>query len=161
PFIPDTTATVIVGSPSNSAATLLATGGTPQTAQVNTPFGLPLAVTALDATSSPVSGVTVTFTSPAAGPGATFAGGVQPAVTDSSGVARSATLTANGLPGTYQVTAAAPGVATPAAFTLTNIGSVAGTITVPGGVTVSPGQSLPFPVSVSPAAPPSGLTITL
>ena len=99
PFIPDTTATVIVGASGTGAASITATGGTPQTAQVNTPFGLPLSAIVRDSASNPVSGVTVTFTPSGSGPGVTFAGGVNTAVTDASGVARSRTLTANAHPG--------------------------------------------------------------
>ena len=161
PFIPDTTATVIVGSSATLPASLTATGGTPQTAQVNTPFGLPLSVTAIDAASNPVSGVTVTFTAPGSGPGVTFAGGVNTAVTDLSGVARSQTLTANGVPGTYQVTASAAGVAMPAAFTLVNVGAASGTISLPGSLTVGPNQSLPFPVTLTTPAPPNGVVVAL
>jgi hypothetical protein len=55
-------------------------------------------------------------------------------VTNSSGVATAPTLTANGTTGSYTVTASAPGVATPASFTLTNtamsVGSLSG---VPAG----------------------------
>ncbi|HJZ98084.1 MAG TPA: hypothetical protein VKE70_16355, partial [Candidatus Solibacter sp.] len=96
PYIPDVVANVTVGSPPAGPVSLVATAGTPQTAQVNTPFGLPLSVTALDAAALPVSGVTVTFVGPGSGPGLTFAGGVNTAVTDASGVARSSTVTANG-----------------------------------------------------------------
>lgn len=161
PFIPDTTATVTVGTPAAGPASLRATGGTPQTAQINTPFGLPLSVTALDAASNPVSGVTVTFTTPGGGPGAVFAGGVSTATTDASGVARSQTLTANGIPGTYQVTASAAGVAVPAAFTLTNAAAPSGAISLPSNLTVSPNQSLPLAVTLTAPAPQSGLTVTL
>ncbi len=161
PFIPDTTATVIVGTPVAGPASLTATGGTPQTAQVNTPFGLPLSVKVLDSASNPVSGVTVTFTAPGSGPGVTFAGGVNAAMSDVSGVARSQTLTANGLPGTYQVTASAAGVAIPAAFTLNNVGAPSGTISLPGDLTVGPNQSLPLAVTLTVPAPPNGLIVTL
>ena len=41
-------------------------------------------------------------------------------MTNSSGVATAPALTANGTTGSYTVTAAAPGVATPASFSLTN-----------------------------------------
>src|SRR6185503_17177213 len=47
PFIPHSTVTVIVPS-TTGAASIAATGGTPQTAQVNTPFGLPLRATVKD-----------------------------------------------------------------------------------------------------------------
>lgn len=161
PFIPDVTATVIVGAPSTGPASLTATGGTPQTAQVNAPFGLPLSVTARDAGFNPVSGVLVSFSAPGSGPGATFSGGISTALTDASGVARSQTLTANGLPGTYQVTASAAGVSIPAAFTLTNVAAASGAIILPDNVTVGPTQSQPFPVSLMVPAPAGGVTVNL
>jgi hypothetical protein len=160
PYIPDVVANVTVGSPPAVPVSLVATAGTPQTAQVNTPFGLPLSVTALDAAALPVSGVTVTFVGPGSGPGLTFAGGVNTAVTDASGVARSSTVTANGLAGTYQVAATATGVAAPAIFTLTNATGPSGAITLPANLTVGPGQSLPFPASLTVPAPPGGVNVS-
>lgn len=161
PFIPDVTATVIVGTPTTGPASLTATGGTPQTAQVNTPFGLPLSVTARDAAFNPVSGVLVSFVAPGSGPGAAFAGGINTALTDASGVARSQTVTANGLPGTYQVTASAAGVSIPAVFTLTNMAAASGAILLPSNVTVGPNQSQPFPVTLTVPAPAGGITVNL
>jgi hypothetical protein len=160
PFIPDAIATITVGSSSGGVSTLVASGGTPQTAQINTPFGLPLSVTALDAGNHPVPGVTVTFLAPTSGPSATFAGGATTAITDASGVARSQTLTANGLAGTYQVAATAAGVATPTVFTLTNQQTSSGTLNLSGPATISPSQSLPFPVNLSTPAPASGVTVS-
>jgi hypothetical protein len=103
------------------AATVTATSGTPQSATVSTAFGAPLVVTVLDSGSNPVSGVTVTFTAPSSGASGTFAGGVNTATTNSSGVATSAVFTANATAGgPYTVTASVSGVATPANFLLTN-----------------------------------------
>jgi hypothetical protein len=103
------------------AATITATGGTPQSTAVNTAFPNPLVATVVDAYSNPVSGVTVTFTAPpTTGASGTFAGGVNTATTNTSGVATSAIFTANATPGAYTVTAAASGVTTPASFSLAN-----------------------------------------
>ena len=161
PFIPDATATVIVGVSGTGAASITATGGTSQTAQVNTPFGLPLSAIVRDSTSNPVSGVTVTFTPSGSAPGVTFTGGVNTAVTDASGLARSQTLTANALAGTYQVTASAAGVANPAVFTLTNVAGASGTISLSGNLTVGPNQSLPSPVNLTVPAPLNGVVVAL
>jgi hypothetical protein len=161
PFIPDATTTVIVGNPGPTAASITVSGGSPQTAQVSTPFGLPLSAIVRDSSSNPVSGVTVTFAAPGSGPGATFAGGVTTAITDASGVARSQTLTANGLAGTYTVTASAAGVATPAVFTLTNLADSSGTISLPGNVTAGPSQTLSLPVNLTVPAPAGGVTVSL
>ncbi len=95
------------------------TGGTPQSATVNAAFAVPLAATVM-ANGSPVSGATVTFEVPAAGPSGTFAGGVNTATTDVNGVATSAPFTANGSVGTYTVTATVASGAEPANFILTN-----------------------------------------
>ena len=67
-----------------------------------------------DANGNPVSGVTVTFTPPTGGANAsgTFAGGNNTAVTTTSGLATSATFTANNHAGTYNVAAAASGTNT-------------------------------------------------
>ncbi|MGB0000458.1 MAG: hypothetical protein WBQ04_10100, partial [Candidatus Acidiferrales bacterium] len=65
--------------------------------------------------------VVVTFTPPATGASATFAGGVNTATTNASGVATSAAVTANGTAGgPYTVMAMVTGVATAANFSLTN-----------------------------------------
>jgi hypothetical protein len=95
------------------------TGGTPQSATVNAGFAEPLAATVM-ANGSPVSGVTVTFEVPATGASGTFAGGVNTATTNASGVAKSRPFTANGSVGTYTVTATVASGAEPANFVLTN-----------------------------------------
>jgi len=160
PFIPDTTATVVVGAGSTTPVSLRAVSGTPQSAQVGSPFGIALSVLALDSSANPVSGVTVTFTGPSGGAGITFGSGTT-AVTDSSGIARLQGATANGLPGTYQVLAAATGVPTSATFSLTNILATPSTISLPTNVTVGPNQSVAYPIVLSAPAPAGGIQITL
>ena len=120
------TATVGALAPANFSLTntagpmIAATGGTPQTVQVNQPFAMQLQATVTQGGVG-VSGVTVTFTAPAqTGASGTFAGGVNTATTNASGVATSAVFTANGIAGTYAVTATAPGVSGTADFSLTN-----------------------------------------
>jgi hypothetical protein len=161
PFIPDVTAAVTVGSPVAAPASLTVVGGNLQSAQVSTPFGLPLSVMALDSSSNPVSGVLISFSPPFTGPGGAFLSGLNTAVTDATGVARSQTFTANGAAGTYQVMATAAAVAAPATFTLTNTAAASGTIALPAGVAVSPHQSVPFPIALTAAAPPGGVNVTL
>ena len=120
----------------SGAATISATAGTAQSAGINTAFGTALQATVLDAGSNPVAGVTVTFTAPAGGATAKFGGSATAtATTNGSGVATAPTLTANGTVGSYSVTAAAPGVATPASFNLTNVAMTAGSLS--GSVTTS------------------------
>jgi hypothetical protein len=115
-----------VGVPS----TITATAGTPQSAMVNTAFGAPLQVTVVDTNNNPLSGVTVTFIAPGTGASATFGGSSGAvATTNTSGVAISPALTANGVGGSYKVTATLAGAATPAVFSLTNLiggGSLSG-----------------------------------
>src|SRR5208283_4070749 len=99
---------------------ITATSGTPQSAPVNAAFGAPLVATVVDGNQNPVSGATVTFEVPATGASGTFAGGVNTATTNASGVAISAAFTANGSVGTYTVTATVASGAEPANFVLTN-----------------------------------------
>ena len=108
--------TNVAGAP----ASVTATGGTPQTAAINTAFANPLEATVDDSFGNPVAGVTVTFTAPASGASGTFAGGVNTATTNSVGVATSAVFTANGTTGSYVVTGKAGTVTTSPGFQLTN-----------------------------------------
>lgn len=160
PFIPDTTATVVVGSGGGAPASIAAVLGSSQSTQVNAPFGLPLSALVLDGASNPVAGVAVAFTGPISGPGATFTSGNN-AVTDSSGVARLQGVSANALSGTYQVFAAVAGLAAPAPFSLTNLSAPVQSISLPSGLTIGTNQSLPYPVGLTAPAPASGLIMTL
>src|SRR5205085_2330778 len=99
-------------------ATVAATSGGGQSTTVNTAFTSPLVATVTDASGNPVPGVVVTFAAPSTGAGVTFTGG-NTATTNAAGQA-SKSVTANGSAGSYTVTAAAPGVATLASFSLTN-----------------------------------------
>jgi hypothetical protein len=128
-------------------ASITATSGTPQSATLNTAFGSPLVATVRDSGNSPVSGVTVTFTAPGSGASGAFAGGVNTAVTNAQGQATSAAFTANGTAGAYNVTATVAGIASPAAFALTN-----NAVVVPSCVT-----SITPPLDI---APPAGRKTT-
>jgi hypothetical protein len=101
-------------------ASVAATGGTPQTAAVNTAFANPLEATVTDSFGNAVSGVVVTFTAPTSGASGTFAGGVNTATTNSAGIATSAVFTANGSAGSYTVTGKAGSVTTSPGFQLKN-----------------------------------------
>jgi hypothetical protein len=111
--------TNLTGAP----ASVVASGGSPQTAIFSTPFAAPLQATVTDAGGNPVPGVTVTFTLPGSGASATFTGGVLSVgvQTDASGIAVSPTLTANATVGSYVATGSVTGVATPANFNLQNV----------------------------------------
>jgi adhesin/invasin len=113
---PDFALTNLAGPP----ATVTATGGTPQTAAVNTAFAHPLEATVNDSFGNAVPGVVVTFTAPTSGASGTFAGGVKTATTNSAGIATSAVFTANGTAGSYAVTGKAGTVTTSPGFQLKN-----------------------------------------
>jgi alpha-tubulin suppressor-like RCC1 family protein len=101
--------------------TVTATVGTPQQATINTTFAAALQATVTDTDGNPMSGIVVTFAAPLAGATGTFAGSgsLATATTGTTGAATSPLFTADGLAGSYTITASANGVA-PAAFSLTN-----------------------------------------
>lgn len=122
---------------------IFATGGTPQSATVNTAFAAPLQATVRDSFGNNVSGVTVTFATPAAGAAAILSNGT--ATTNSAGIAE-VTASANVTSGGYTVSVKIASAT--AAFLLTNVaaagigsappssslglnGTVAGTYSVP------------------------------
>ncbi len=109
--------------PPGPAARLEPAGGTPQRSAPRSRFPVALAAAVLDAIGSPVPSATVSFTTPGGGASGTFPGGGASVsiASDSFGIADT-TLTANGTFGSYSVTAATGGVATPVVFALTNAG---------------------------------------
>jgi hypothetical protein len=110
---PTTTFTLeVIGSQSS----VTATGGTPQSAPLNTPFATPLQATVTDSAGHPLNNLTVIFTAPPSGASATLPNGGS-AQTNASGVA-SITPTANGIFGNYDVTAVVGALT--ATFALTN-----------------------------------------
>src|SRR5260370_4416869 len=155
-----------VGGVAGVPATITATAGTPQSATVNTAFGIQLQATVKDSFNNPVSGATVTFAAPGSGASGTFAGGVTTATTNASGVATAAVFTANTSAGTYTVTASVSGVSTPANFSLTNLAGAAASITATAGtpqsaaVNTAFGTQLQATVKDSFSNPVSGATVT-
>lgn len=155
-----------VSRPVGPPASISATGGTPQSAQINAVFGAPLMATVLDANGIAVSGVTVTFTAPGTGATGAFAGGVNTAVTNASGIATSMPFTANAATGSYTVMASAPGVAVTAAFALKNIPGSPASITVASGtqqnaqINTAFGARLVAAVKDAGGNPVSGVTVT-
>jgi hypothetical protein len=151
---------------SSSQEVITATGGTPQSATINTAFASPL-VASVTTNGSGTSGVVVTFTAPSSGASGTFTGGLTTATatTDTNGNATAPTFTANGTTGSYTVTATAPGIATPANFSLTNTSSVSEIITATGGTpqsaTVNTAFALPLSATVTTNGnPTSGVLVT-
>ena len=96
---------------SNPPNELILGGGTPQTAQLDTPFDNPLQVALANSNGCPVTsvvGTPVTFTAPSSGASGRFATSGADTVTvgaDVSGNASAPTLTANDTAGSYTVTA--------------------------------------------------------
>jgi len=111
-------------------------GTTPQSAFTGTVFGTPLSVTVRDTNGNPVSGAFVTFViiNGGAGAGGTFAGGAATVTVTSNinGVATASALTANGVTGSFVVSANVVGIgmpvmgisAGPVTFNLTNTPAV-------------------------------------
>jgi hypothetical protein len=123
---------VILTVAGNPPATITATSGTPQTAPVNSAFANPLVVTVTDANGAAVSNAAVTFMAPSSGASGTFAGGVSMVATDSQGKAASPIFTANGIVGSYTVTAMVGSLS--ASFSLTNSRTLTSiSITAPSG----------------------------
>ena len=115
-----TTANFTLTNITGAVVSITPTSGTPQSATVNAAFAAPLVATVVDGSQNPVSGALVTFEVPATGASGTFAGGVNTATTNASGVATSAVFSANGSVGTYTVTATVASGSVPANFELTN-----------------------------------------
>ncbi|MGA3294909.1 MAG: hypothetical protein ABSE45_13115 [Candidatus Acidiferrales bacterium] len=104
-------------------ASVVATGGTPQSTTTDTAFATQLQATVYDALNNPVPNTSVAFSAPASGASGTFSGGgnTATATTNTQGVATAPPFTANGAAGgPYTVTASVSGVASSANFSLTN-----------------------------------------
>ena len=127
------------------AETIAATSGTPQSAQVNTPFAAPLVATVMMG-GSPVSGAFVVFTAPATGASGTFSNGTntETDTTNSSGVVTSSTFTANGTVGANTVIASVAGVTATTNFSLTNTSGPAASIAATSGSLQNAIISTPF-----------------
>jgi hypothetical protein len=159
---------VTMTGPAGAPASIMATAGSGQSANINSQFAQQLQATVTDASSIPAPNVVVTFTAPAqTGPSGTFAGGVNTAMTNVSGIATSAVFTANAnVGGPYIVTATVSGVAAPANFTLTNTVGPPASVTATGGtpqntmVNTVFGSPLPVVVKDSGGSVISGVTVT-
>jgi hypothetical protein len=125
-------------------ASLTALSGGGQSAQISTAFAQPLKALVTDANGHPLSGVSVSFAAPSFGASAAMP--VSPvAITDNQGVA-AISVSANGVAGSYFVTASALYVYTalpPIKFLLTNGSGGGSTAPVLGtsAITVGPGAS--------------------
>jgi protocatechuate 3,4-dioxygenase beta subunit len=101
---------------------IAATGTTDQQATVNSQYAQPLQARVTDANGNPVQGATISFSvvPGTTGAGAMFLGGAATATTDSTGLATSPPLLANGTPGRFTATASTEGVSTVATYTFDN-----------------------------------------
>jgi hypothetical protein len=131
-----------------STSTITSSGGTPQSTTVATLFGANLQATVKDGSNNPIAGSTVTFTAPGSGATGSFAGGVNTAVTNSSGIATAAAFTASTIAGGYTVIATAPGASTPANFLLTNTAGSPAAVSPTAGTPQSTTVSTPFATSM-------------
>jgi N-acetylneuraminic acid mutarotase len=122
------------------ASKIVVKHGSPQSAPVNTMF-LAMQAQVLDSANDPVWGTTVTFAPPANGASASCT--PQSAATDAAGVAQTI-CTANGILGSYSVSASAAGVGMPALFALTNVTGPAAVITTSAGSPQSTVVNTPF-----------------
>ncbi|HEY4903584.1 MAG TPA: hypothetical protein VIH89_08945 [Candidatus Sulfotelmatobacter sp.] len=161
------------GIPSVSVTSMVesiaATGGTPQSHAINAAFGAALVAT-VTTNGAPASGVLVTFTAPATGASATFSNTTfrtATGTTDANGLATSPALIANGIAGTYTVTATISGVSTtPATYNLTNtIGAPAAILATggtPQGAAINATFAAPLVATVVDAGqnPVSGAIVT-
>lgn len=147
-------------------AKLTATGGALQSEAVGSAFSA-MQVTVTSSNSTPVSGVTVTFTAPSTGASCTFQNGAtMTATTNTSGIATSGVCTANTTPGAYSVMASVTGVSPQASFSLTNTSGAAATITASSGsgqnASIDRVFAAPLVAKVvdSDSNPVSGVTVT-
>lgn len=152
PTITATSSTTVVAG---AGVTIVPFQGTPQSTGLGTAFAVPLQAQVLDAYKNPVLTAQVTFTAPTVGAHASFASGNTATVNAIVGVATAPTLTADNITGTYTVLATTPGVATPAAFTLTNTSSIAASFLItpaaPVVGTLLPGQASTQTLTITPS----------
>jgi hypothetical protein len=153
PMAPTNLRIVPNGTQSSTPSSVVATAGTLQSTTVNSAFATALRVIVRNASSTPMSGVTVTFTAPSSGASARFGGSATAtAVTDTSGVATAPALTANGTAGGFTVTASVSGTSAQAFFSLTNnaVGQPPGgvgtwTNVTPAGINLAPDGTVAGP----------------
>jgi subtilase family serine protease len=121
-------------------AIVFSTAGAQQFGWVGAANTAGLQATVEDASGNLISGAPVVFATPTGGPGGSFAGSVNTAITNQYGVATSAAYTANAMPGEYSVTASTTGLATAGRVPLINVDFAVAPVT-PGTVQVSRGSN--------------------
>ncbi|CAG0937303.1 partial Collagenase ColH, partial [Thermoflexales bacterium] len=150
-----------IGAFESQGFTLGTLTGTPQSASVNTAFAQPLGLSVTSAFGEPVAGGLISFTAHPAVNGASFAEVTPFTKTIGASGAVSATVTANGLTGSYTVTASASG-ATSVNFALTNKLATTTTLTSAPNPSVL-GQTVTFTATVtsSGGTPTGSITFTI
>ncbi|HMC72382.1 MAG TPA: hypothetical protein VKJ07_24725, partial [Mycobacteriales bacterium] len=143
------TATFAAAPAVGAPAAVYVYSGNNQLASVSSAFAKTLAVLVTDSNGTPVPGTTVSYAAVPSGGGASATLGTGSATTNASGIA-SLAATANATAGTYTVNATVSGVASPATFTLTNVGPPASITYVNGGSSTDPQLA---PISTQYAAP--------
>ncbi len=110
--IPSNFSLTNIDAAANKVLKISAGDGSLQAAKVNTSYTSPFFAIAFDGNNNLKSGVTVVFTAPSSGPSGVFSDthtNTTTAVTNGTGVATSATFTANGSAGYYSVDATVDG----------------------------------------------------
>jgi len=134
------------------AASVLASSGSAQSATILQAFAAPLVVHVEDAYGNAVAGISVGFTAPSDGAGATLSSAT--ATTDANGLA-SIAATANATAGSYNVVASVNGIGKSASFALTNTAGAAAALAATGGTlqsaTVHQAFAAPLAVHVADA----------
>ncbi len=150
-----------IGAFESQGFTLGTLTGTPQSASINTAFAQPLGLSVTSAFSEPVAGGVISFTAHPAVNGASIAEMTPFTKTISASGAVSATVTANGLTGSYTVTASASG-ATSVNFVLANKLATTTTLTSAPNPSVF-GQAVTFTATVtsSGGTPTGSITFTI
>jgi hypothetical protein len=147
-----TPATFSMTNTSGSPGSVTATAGTPQSAQVGTPFATRFKALVKDPAGNVVSNVIVHFTAPSTGSSGTFPGGLSDTSrTDSSGIATAPLFTADTVAGTYNVLATVDTMAGSAKFALTNLAGPVDTFYVQaasGGDIGTQIAQVPFPIKI-------------
>lgn len=131
------------GTPTNVTIPTDGSGGDGQSTTVDTPFPKPLVVTVSDAFGNAVAATQVSF---AVAPAANGAGATLSSPQAATGADGRATINAraNTVAGSYTVNASIAGVASTAAFSLTNTAGSQATVSASGGGTQSTAVMTPF-----------------
>jgi Fe-S cluster assembly iron-binding protein IscA len=140
-------------NPANLATQISTGNGSNQATLINTTFATQLSVVVLNGSNQLLSGITVTFTAPSSGASGTFSNTgtrTTTAVTGATGLATASPFTANGIDGSYTVTARVSGSQTASGNAISTTFALRNTLTnvigVPDVVSASAGSGQQAPV---------------